>query len=522
MPFDDRRGELLDRAYRRGYALRRRRRWTATFAGLAAAAVVVAGAASLSNRDDTRKVSVLETSTTKPPTTVQSACSAPIAVPAADVPNDVAAWAGGAPVIGEGGLWTIVSATHVAPTIYDQRYHLKFPWYTTPNGPPLIGARRLDGAGTFHANVDRATDASGVFEVSTLDFSAPGCWEVTARFRSSTLQFRLRISPLPSTVVFANENEGLGLHFTCDVPSNADPICAFDVLSSSDAGRTWIRVGGEHGITYAGWRGYPDVELAASGSNVWVYGTRTFESHDGGRTFAASHFDGIVSALVPEGDTVWAALRQCALCATDTLRTVPIAGGRWTKVPGFPNLGDPYVALARPSATVAYVVGRDTHAVLYRTGDGGRSWQAWPLPPPPPASTGTSTVALTALGSDQVWMLNGGSAPARDQEKALYRSDNGGQHWTLVADTGPSRPGVGHLPTRGLGLVLTVVTPQRIWIPLDFGPFVGTFDGGARWLDTAITTHVEQVLFVDPLHGWAWNGGGYRTTDGKDWVPITG
>jgi hypothetical protein len=63
-----------------------------------------------------------------------------------------------------------------------------------------------------------------------------------------------------------------------------------------------------------------------------------------------------------------------------------------------------------------------------------------------------------------------------------------------------------------------------MWIPTSDHPgrFIGTIDGGAHWLDTGITTHIEQVLFVDPLHGWAWNGGGYQTTDGKNWVPITG
>jgi hypothetical protein len=283
-------------------------------------------------------------------------------------------------------------------------------------------------------------------------------------------------------------------------------------------------VGGVRGIRYRGWRGYPDIELAASGSNVWVYGTRTFESHDGAGTFHNARFDGIVNALVPEGDTVWATTQRCAQCATNTLRSAPIGGGTWQAMPGFPDLGDPYVALARPSATVAYVVGKDTHAVLYRTGDGGHSWQSHVLPPVPPASARTATVALAALGSDQVWMLNGGSAPGRDQQKALYRSADGGQHWILVADTATARRGVGHLTTRGLSLSLTVVTPQRMWIPTSDHPgrFIGTIDGGAHWLDTGITTHIEQVLFVDPLHGWAWNGGGYQTTDGKNWVPITG
>jgi photosystem II stability/assembly factor-like uncharacterized protein len=526
MPPDDRRAELLDRAYRRGYALRRRRRWTAALATLAVVAVVAAGAVSLAGRNDTQKVSVEPSPTTAPQALVPSPCPTSIdAVPAAEVPSDVAAWADGAPVIGEGGLWTVVSALHVGGLLDNQTYRLKFPWYTKPNGLPLITGRRLDGDGTFHADVNLATDAGGAFVVSSLEFSTPGCWEITARFGSSTLEFRLRISPAPSSVVFLNHNDGLGLHSTCDVPAHADPVCDFDILSSDDAGRTWIRVGGDRAIQYPGWRGYPDIELAASGSNVWVYGTRTFESHDGGRTFRAARFDGLVSALVAEGDDVWVASRACALCPTETLLSAPITGGRWTKIAGFPNLADPYAQLVRPSSTVAYVVGSDTHAVLYRTDDAGRSWQPHALPPVPPASSRTASVALAALDSDQVWMLDGGVAPARNQQKALYRSDDGGQNWILVADTAAPRPGVGHMTARGLGLSLTVASAQRMWIPSSGheGPFIGTIDGGREWFDTRVPTHVEEVFFVDPLHGWAWNGdASYRTTDGKNWIPIGG
>lgn len=519
MRSNDRRAELLDRAYRRGYALRWRRRVQTTFAGLIVIAVVAAGAVSLTRGHGDHKVTVVQPSTTTLPATCVTAIDA---VPAAQVPRDVAAWAGGAPVIGEGALWTIVSAVHVGPTHNGPTWDLKFPWYTKPNGLPVINARRLDGPGTFHSSVDRAVDSRGAWVASSLAFSNPGCWEVTARFRSSTLRFRVPISSPPSTVEFADQTNGVGLTFNCKVPPAADPVCNFDILSSSDAGQSWTRVGGVQAIAYPGWRGYPDIELAASGPNVWVYGTRTFVSHDGGRTFAEVHLAGLVSALVPEGDTVWVASRACALCPTRTLQSSSIGGGPWTTIAGFPNLGDPYVDLVRPSATVAYVVGSDTHSILFRTGDGGRTWQARKLPPPASSWDRTATVTLAALGSDQVWMLNGASAPGRNQQKALYRSDDGGQRWTLVADTNPARPGVGHLPARGLGLGLTVVTPQRIWIALDRGPFVGTLDGGRQWLDTGITTHVEQILFVDPLHGWAWNGGGYRTTDGTHWTLVAG
>ena len=365
--------------------------------------------------------------------------------------------------------------------------------------------------------------AGGVVTLVTHHRSSPGVRRTGASTPlTGTSPSALVAAPLPSTVAFTDRNHGLGLTFGCSVSATKDPVCDFAILASHDAGRTWTRVGGIRHVVYAGWRGYPDIELAVSGTNVWVYGTRTFASHDGGRTFRDQHFNGLVSALVPTGDRVWAALQGCGLCPTDTLLSASLTGGPWTTLTRIPDLGDPNVDLVRPTATVAYVGGSYTHTVLYRSGDAGRSWQTRALPPPPPSSSRSNTVTLAALGSNQLWILTGGDAPGRTQQKALYRSDDTGLHWTLVADTSSSpRPGVGHLPFRGLGLRLTVATPQRIWIPLDEGPFIGSLDGGQHWLDTRVATHIEQVLFIDPLHGWTWNGGGYHTTDGKHWNAIT-
>ncbi len=341
-----------------------------------------------------------------------------------------------------------------------------------------------------------------------------------------TTQPTVGANATPSSVTFESRSYGLGLTFTCTVPPTADPICAFTVAASRDAGRTWTRVGGSSGIRYTGWRGYPDLELAADGPNVWVYGTRTFASHDGGGTFEDQHLKGIVSTLVPKGDNVWAAMQSCALCPTDTLVTASLTGGSWTTVAAFPDVGDPYVDLVRPTTTVAYVLGRDTHIVMYRTNDAGRSWQTSPLPPHPPSSTQTNTVAISALGANQIWMLGGGDASTQDQQKALYRSDDGGTHWILVADTSSSpRSSVGHLPYQGLGFSLTVETSRRIWIPLGAGPFIASFDGGTKWRDTGVSTptlhHISQLVFVDGV-GWAWGGDtNFRTTDGQHWKAIT-
>ena len=79
------------------------------------------------------------------------AASAPVA--AGSVPPDVAAWAHGDPVVGQGAVWTIRSAIDVAPHPQSGQWYLKFPWFLRPPGIPTITGRRLDGGGAASATV---------------------------------------------------------------------------------------------------------------------------------------------------------------------------------------------------------------------------------------------------------------------------------------------------------------------------------------------------------------------------------
>jgi len=109
------------------------------------------------------------------------------------VPRDVAAWAQGRAVVGQGSLWTTRAAVGVPPRPDGTGWLLKFPWLTRPNGLPRIDGRRLNGPGVFHYDVNRAYDARGAFNTSTLRFSSAGCWQVTGRYGSSTVRFQLRV-----------------------------------------------------------------------------------------------------------------------------------------------------------------------------------------------------------------------------------------------------------------------------------------------------------------------------------------
>jgi hypothetical protein len=77
------------------------------------------------------------------------------------------------------------------------RFATKFPWWGTrrAGGELRIAGKRLDGA----AKPLRASVASGLaraphFWVSTIRFSAQGCWQVTAGARRAKLTFVVQVS----------------------------------------------------------------------------------------------------------------------------------------------------------------------------------------------------------------------------------------------------------------------------------------------------------------------------------------
>ena len=179
---------------RRVRTTRRRRAFVATGLGVLA---VIAGVLIVGNDGPAPSVH------TEPPASRPSQvfCNqVPRPVPTADVPADVAAWAGDRDVIGSGALWTARSSTAVAPIPLDGGWYLKFPWYTRPHGLPEITGRRLDGPGTFHADVNNATDSRGTWVVSGLSFSTAGCWEITARYAGSTITMNLAAGVTPADV----------------------------------------------------------------------------------------------------------------------------------------------------------------------------------------------------------------------------------------------------------------------------------------------------------------------------------
>lgn len=360
---------------------------------------------------------------------------------------------------------------------------------------------------------------------------------LTVRGQNSTNAVRyLRISPAarvvdlvaPSNgltdVYFADSTHGLGLEQHCVLSPTANTVCSLVIARTNDGGRLWKPVGRTLHVTYPdSHASYPFIDFVTNGKDGWIYGSKTFVTHDGGKTFEADGPGGLVMDLSIVGNETWALSRPCppgiAGCIS-SLFSSPTSGGPWHVEHGAPKLGYPYLQLLRTSAQDAFLAAQATDGTLYSTANGGLSWKSHPLPP-----LCDQSQHLTALNTHDVWALCAGPAPSRSQEKALYHSVDEGRTWVLVATTSPSRsPGVGALPTFGIVTLLTSVAPDRLLIAFNQGPPIASTDGGMTWMAQGLPASggVDQLTFTDAQHGWAIlfpNYALYRTSDGGvHWV----
>jgi len=322
-----------------------------------------------------------------------------------------------------------------------------------------------------------------------------------------------------SDVYFADSTHGLGLDQQCRLSSVADTACALAIARTNDGGRTWKRVGATLHVTYPDSRAsYPFIDFVTDGRDGWIYGSMTFVTHDGGRTFEPDGPGGLVMDLSIMGNETWALSRPCTpgtVGCSSTLFSAPTAGGAWMVEHGAPKLEYPYLQLLRTSPKDAFLAAQSTDGTLYSTVDGGLSWASHPLPP-----LCDQLQHLTALNVHSVWALCSAATPNDSQSKELYHSVDDGSTWALVSTTSPTLvPDVGTLPISGIVTLLNAVAPDRLLIGFDQGPPIASTDGGRTWAPQGLPTsgRVGQLTFTDAQHGWAIllaNDALYRTSDG--------
>ena len=181
------------------------------------------------------------------------------------------------------------------------------------------------------------------------------------------------------------------------------------------------------------------VDLAAHGLNVWLLGTprggengsgsdRLARSRDGGRSFAVTSgpcVPGLGGELAPtSARVVW------AVCPTGML-----AGG-WRSTDGgatFERLRAPPMvnsaALAPASRSTAVLARNGARTPLLRTTDGGARWASVTTPE---TAIFVPWVGFTDARVGAALVQTGCDATAKLERQALWRTADGGAHWSRV------------------------------------------------------------------------------------------
>jgi photosystem II stability/assembly factor-like uncharacterized protein len=280
------------------------------------------------------------------------------------------------------------------------------------------------------------------------------------------------------------------------VLGRSDRGCPQPLLSTRDGGRSFTprtsAPAESQGIAFS------------SARDGWAFGPGLYRTRDGAASWQSVVAPAAVVSLDARGPTVIAILRRGVLISST-------AGGRSWRRRTMPGRGSESVHLFDRHSGFAL------HGhTLWLTRDGGRRWQHRRQPcggamPRGPYLGGTSARNL--------WLVCGYEPGAGQQEKVLYRSDDGGLRWHRDAVEPPSS---GYLNE------VVVVDRERAYLAPNRHTLQATSDGGRHWRDAIAADRgdtgdlgIADVEFADPRHGWALAGLGdvFRTSDGgRHWL----
>jgi DNA-binding CsgD family transcriptional regulator len=334
-------------------------------------------------------------------------------------------------------------------------------------------------------------------------------------------------APMPVDLSFIDGLHGWVLAGGNSVPgTNPNQQTCDWIGRTDDGGKTWVALPG------------PDIPLddADSGagrivftgaSTGWLWGPALYVTQDGGTTWTAEHVstgqpDGQIASFAATGAAAWAVEgtiqgvngSDAAGCPCTLQRTTDL-GAHWTALAAAPLNGASAVQVAALSADDAWVAvtiptmvtpttGMAASALatlkIFVTHDEGAHWTQVSAPPAIAILGGQLVVSsLTTL-----WWVQWGEPATDMSSKWIYRSDDGGAHWELIADEvlgdHPNQGQFHNLPGVGDGPVLTVVTPSLLFLWMDRAPPYVSRDGGATWTPAISeqATEADAMGFVGP------------------------
>lgn len=237
-----------------------------------------------------------------------------------------------------------------------------------------------------------------------------------------------------------------------------------------------------------------------------------YVTHDGAKTWTRVPQPTKVASLGVQDGSVWLLERGCAVdddCDA-VLRTAKVGATFAPVTTAIPATGGADAIVRRADAKHGYLVTwngpQDPVAALYRTADGGTTWQPATNP-----CAGAGGISMSA-GRDLPLLM----VCTSQRGRTAYTSTDA-TAWRRLADP-PAAGTVTDLVTVAPGIAyLSTLQPARIYV---------TTNGGSTW-STARDTNVKAYGFAnldatDPAHVWAMGDAGrlWRTTNGTRWERL--
>jgi photosystem II stability/assembly factor-like uncharacterized protein len=264
--------------------------------------------------------------------------------------------------------------------------------------------------------------------------------------------------------------------------------------------------------------------------NVDTTADTLYRTTDGGRTWISSSVPGHVLAAGSQDRVQFVSATQgwlLSLQPTGPLESLAVStdgGARWRLVASLhPLPGEgvlPELGLVQFAANgTGWLGGGQYSQALYRTANGGRTWQRVSIPAP----SGSLFGLPTAFGATLVEPVTSGTS------LALYRSSDDGTRWSRISELPDVNAGCGvgqvsvSLPAAQAGWIATVQGGRTV--------VYRSIDGGLEWTRLATSWPVPPdsceapvIQATDALHAWVFTTGSARiyatASGGATWSRI--
>jgi len=309
-------------------------------------------------------------------------------------------------------------------------------------------------------------------------------------------------------VSFINPLEGWVLGAACEGQPGACSAWPLVLRRTHDGGRTWEPVtapAAEAPFSAPSLSDRTGAVLFTSELNGWLYGPDALFTRDGGTTWyrpgfglrAMAYTDGMLWAIQQVNRSDW---RIASSRDEGATWNTPIDQPAWK--------GSPVQLMAHGSQHL-WVLANDVKGwYLWWTLDGGQTWKELKT-----VETNHVMRILAVEPEGTLWMLCADQPAGQSQGKSLYRSDDHGTTWQLIAVPPFDSRLPCSLPWEGQVLEAGqyIITSQgRHFLALQRHTLMRSDGDPCAWsqaipleLANMGDATVSSVTFVDSIHGWA-------------------